>query len=76
MVESYTMFAINADAHPLMNRMHRPDPKRPAHMKDKGSVIPIALVDADAWLTDHVQQAATLMELAPTEDFEAAPAAG
>jgi putative SOS response-associated peptidase YedK len=25
LVESYTMLTINADAHPLMNRMHRPD---------------------------------------------------
>ena len=23
--ESYTMLTINLDAHPLMNRMHRPD---------------------------------------------------
>ena len=31
--ESYTMLTLNADAHPLMSRMHKPDPKlgrRPA----------------------------------------------
>ena len=26
-VESYTMLTLNADAHPLMSRMHKPDPK-------------------------------------------------
>lgn len=25
--ESYKMLTINADAHPLMRRMHKPDPK-------------------------------------------------
>ena len=42
-VESYTMLTINADQHALMNRMHRPDPKRPPHMQDKRSVVPIKL---------------------------------
>lgn len=27
--ESYTMLTINADMHPLMKRMHKPDPKAP-----------------------------------------------
>ena len=74
-VESYTMLTINADAHPLMNRMHRPDPKRPPNMQDKRSVIPIALEDVDAWLAAPVDQAAPLMRLAPAEAFEGAPAA-
>ena len=73
-VESYTMLTINADAHPLMSRMHRPDPKRPANMQDKRSVVPIELVDVDSWLTAPVEQAARLVCLAPVELFEAAPA--
>jgi putative SOS response-associated peptidase YedK len=26
-LESYTMLTINADGHPLMRRMHKPDPQ-------------------------------------------------
>lgn len=74
-VESYTMLTINADAHPLMNRMHKPDPKRPPHMQDKRSVVPIELEDVDAWLTAPMAQAAQLMRLAAVEVFEAAPVA-
>ena len=29
MVESYTMLTVNADAHPVMSRMHKPDPNYP-----------------------------------------------
>lgn len=68
------MLTINADAHPLMNRMHRPDPKRPPNMQDKRSVIPIALEDVDAWLSAPREQAAGLMRLTPPEGFEASPA--
>lgn len=71
-VESHTMLTINADAHRLMSRMHRPDPKRPANMQDKRSVVPIELVDVDTWLTAPVEQAARLVRLAPVELFEAA----
>ena len=45
--ESYTMLTLNADAHPLMGRMHKPevDPKTkqklPLERQDKRSVIPI-----------------------------------
>ena len=28
-IESYTMLTINADHHPLLSRMHKPDPKIP-----------------------------------------------
>jgi putative SOS response-associated peptidase YedK len=68
-VESYTMLTINANVHPLMNRMHRPDPKRPPNMQDKRSVVPIALEDVDAWLTAPTEQATTLVRLAPAAEF-------
>ena len=72
-VESYSMLTINADAHPLMSRMHRPDPKRPPNMQDKRSVVPIELDDVDTWLTAPVEEAAKLMRLAPAEFFAAEP---
>lgn len=36
-VPSYTMLTINADHHPLMSRMHKPDPKLPPDQQDKRS---------------------------------------
>ena len=73
-VESYTMLTINADAHPLMSRMHRPDPKRSPEMQDKRSVIPIETADLDTWLGAPVKEAQTLLRLAPAEIFDAEPA--
>jgi putative SOS response-associated peptidase YedK len=75
-VESYTMLTINADQHPLMNRMHRPDLKRAPEMQDKRSVIPVELEDVDQWLFGTRQQAASLMRLAPVERFQDPPAVG
>jgi putative SOS response-associated peptidase YedK len=73
-VESFTMLTIGADHHALMNRMHRLDPKRPPNMQDKRSVVPIALTDVDRWLGAPVAEVASLVQLAPVEDFDAAPA--
>jgi putative SOS response-associated peptidase YedK len=70
-VESYTMLTLNADAHPPMNRMHKPDPKRPAHMQDKRSVVPIAPDDVALWLTASLAQAAELVRLSTVEIFDA-----
>ena len=75
-VESYTMLTINADAHPLMKRMHRPDPKRAPEQQDKRSVVPIEIVDVDTWLMAPPAQAAALVRLAPAELFVAGPAVG
>ncbi|MDE2395552.1 MAG: SOS response-associated peptidase family protein [Burkholderiales bacterium] len=72
-VESYTMLTINADAHPLMRRMHRPDPKRAPELQDKRSVIPIEAADVDEWLFAPPAQARALLRTAPTECFDAAP---
>ena len=75
LVESYTMLTLNADQHPLMNRMHRPDPKRPPDMQDKRSVVPIEPADVDLWLFGTVAQAQSLVRLAPVACFDARPAA-
>jgi len=72
--ESYTVLTINADAHPLMNRMHKPDPKVGPTEQDKRSVIPIEAGDVDAWLAGTMEQAQALLRLAPVEVFAAAPA--
>lgn len=60
-VESYTMLTVNADAHPLMSRMHKPDPKLPADQQDKRSVVAIEAADADQWLSGTVEDARVLI---------------
>lgn len=57
--ESYTMLTVNADAHPLMRRMHKPDPKYGPDDQDKRSVVAIEAADVDVWLhgrSDEVQK--------------------
>jgi putative SOS response-associated peptidase YedK len=72
-VESYTMLTINADHHPLMSRMHKPDPKLPTDQQDKRSVIPIELADVDAWLTGSNECATVVIHVPSIEVFDAAP---
>ena len=65
-IESYTMLTINADDHPLMRRMHKPDPKLPADGQDKRSVIAIEAGDVERWLHSPVEEARGLL-LPPAE---------
>ena len=73
-IESYTMLTLNADHHPLMSRMHKPDPKLgPDKQQDKRSVVPIELDDVDTWLGGSQEAAAALVMLAPAGVFDAGP---
>ena len=71
--ESYTMLTLNANHHPLMRRMHKPDPKLAENRQDKRSVVPIELANVDAWLYGTPAQTALLVQLAPAEAFDAWP---
>ncbi|RYH58962.1 MAG: SOS response-associated peptidase [Alcaligenaceae bacterium] len=71
--ESYTMLTVNADAHPLMSRMHKPDPKLPPHDQDKRSVIPLEAGDFVQWLEGTVEQARALMRVPDLDIFDAGP---
>lgn len=79
-VESYSMLTLNANEHPLMNRMHRDevDPKTgeplPLWQQDKRSVVPIELADTDQWLHGTVEEAKALIRLPLVELFDAGPA--
>ena len=73
-VESYTMLTLNADAHPLMRRMHKPDPKLGPDEQDKRSVVAIEQKDVDGWLFGTPEQASALVRLTPVEVFAAGPA--
>jgi putative SOS response-associated peptidase YedK len=72
--ESYTMLTVNADACPLMSRMHKPDPKLPADAQDKRAVIPVEVEDVDLWLHGTVQDATRLLRFAPLDRYRAGPA--
>lgn len=73
-IESYTMLTLNADAHPLMSRMHKPDPKLPPDRQDKRSVIAIEFADVATWLCGSNDEAASLVRVPPVDLFDAAPA--
>jgi putative SOS response-associated peptidase YedK len=63
-VESYPMLTLNADIHPLMNRMHKPDRSSGPTDRTSGPAVPIELDDVDAWLNGSPEAAAALVRLA------------
>jgi putative SOS response-associated peptidase YedK len=79
-VPNFTMITINADAHPLMKRMHKPeiDLKTklplPADKQDKRSVVAIEPADYEQWLQGSADEAMALLRLTPVETFDAGPA--
>lgn len=66
-------FEANADAHPLMNRMHKPDPKLGPTEQDKHSVAAIEPADGDTWLRAPIDEAPSLIRLTPAVAFDARP---
>jgi putative SOS response-associated peptidase YedK len=73
-VASYTMLTQNCDAHPLLNRMHKPDPALPPDAQDKRAVVPIERDDWDRWLHGSIKDALALVRLPPEELFVHGPA--
>ena len=72
-LESYTMLTMNADSHPIMRRMHKPDPKLGPTEQDKRSVVVLEAENYDTWLAGTQDEARELVTLAPVEVFDAAP---
>lgn len=72
-IESYTMITTNADDHPLLRRLHRPDRSRPVDMQDKRAVVPIEIGDLPAWLSGSIEQASALVRLPDPSTYEAGP---
>jgi len=71
--DSFSMLTANADAHELMRRMHKPDPKAGPDEQDKRSVIAIEQADVDQWLTGTMSEAQQLLRLPPLDVIEAGP---
>ena len=71
---NFTMPTINADHHPLMSRMHRPDPDLAPDAQDKRSIVPLDPADWATWLGGSADAARALLKLPPAADYDAGPA--
>jgi putative SOS response-associated peptidase YedK len=75
---SYTIITINANNHPLMSRMHKPemdDQGRPLPLaqQDKRSVVPILRDHWQRWLFGNVEDASSMLNLPREEWYDAKP---
>lgn len=68
------MLTINAELHPIMSRMHKPDPKLSVDQQDKRSVISIEADVVDEWLAGTIAEAQGLLRVPSVEIFNAGPA--
>jgi hypothetical protein len=68
------MLTQNCDKHPLLNRMHKPDPSLPPDAQDKRSVVPIEPADWEQWLHGSTEDALALVKLPSEELFAHGPA--
>ena len=73
-VPNFTMVTQNCDAHPLLNRMHKPDPAFAPDQQDKRGVVPIEPAQWDEWLNGSRDQADKLIQLPALEVFQDGPA--
>jgi putative SOS response-associated peptidase YedK len=69
-VPNYSMITINCDGHPLLGRLHKPDPKLPADAQDKRSVVALEPADWQAWLEGDEATARSLLQVPSTERFD------
>ena len=74
LVPNFTMITCNCDGHPLLGRLHKPDPKLPANQQDKRAVAHIDPADWSTWLHGTQAEAQTLVKPQATEVFDLADA--
>jgi putative SOS response-associated peptidase YedK len=67
------MLTMNADEHPIMRRMHKPDPKLSHGQQDKRSVVAIDDDMREMWLSETTKEAQALIRLTPIEAIVASP---
>tara|TARA_B100001105_G_C22389990_1_gene443896 strand:- start:1463 stop:2224 length:762 start_codon:yes stop_codon:yes gene_type:complete len=72
-VESFTMITLNADHHPLLSRMHRPDLTREATLQDKRAVVPLAPSAFEVWLQGTTEEATAALQLPGADVYNAGP---
>ena len=69
-VPNYTLLTMNCDAHPMLNRLHKPDPTLPPDAQDKRAVIHVQPDDWGVWLHGNEEDAVELFRLPPTDFFD------
>ena len=67
---NYTMITCSCDGHPLLARLHKPDPNLPPDRQDKRAVAHIDKADWDGWLHGSEEQALGLVRPQATEVFD------
>ena len=71
-VPAYTMITVNCDGHPLLGRLHKPDPALPPDAQDKRSVVALEPGDWATWLRGSQAEASALLKPPPAERFDPA----
>ncbi|KWO59022.1 hypothetical protein WT98_03190 [Burkholderia territorii] len=62
-----TMITVNADGHPVMSKMHKPD-------DEKRSVVILRPDDWEEWLTtSNVEAARAMLQVYPADEMVAEP---
>lgn len=69
-IPNFTMLTCNCDTHPLLNRLHKPDPKLPPNQQDKRSLVHVAPEHWDQWLTGSESEARELIVPQAAEIFD------
>lgn len=73
-IPNYTAITCNCDGHPLLARLHKPDPKMPPDRQDKRSLVNVKPQDWELWLRGSPSEALTLIHPDPVEAFDLADA--
>lgn len=69
-VPNFTALTVNCDDHPMLARLHKPDPKLPPDKQDKRSLAHIEPQQWDRWFHGTVGEALQLVRPAPVEVFD------
>lgn len=73
-VPNFTLLTCNCDGHPLLGRLHKPDPQAPADAQDKRAVAHLDPADWGTWLGGTEAEARALVQPPPAEVFDLADA--
>lgn len=73
-VPNFTALTCNCDDHPMLARLHKPDPKLSADQQDKRSLVHVDPGDWERWLCGAADEALQLIRPQPAEVFDQADA--